>query len=199
MHDHRTLPTPLPTRLLSLLAALALALAGALATGSAARADAPAEDQRTARYEVDFMTGMIDHHTMAIMMSEMCLEKAVHPELKGMCEEIIAAQEAEIEQMQTWLEDWYGVTYEPQMNMNRMQRFERLEGADFEIAFMESMQRHHFRAVGEAEKCLERAEHDELLAMCDDIIEVQLAEIAQLQTWLCEWYDRCGGRPVETA
>lgn len=199
MHEHRTLPTRPPTRLLTLLVATALALAGAVATGSAARADAPADGERTARYEVDFMTGMIDHHAMAITMSEKCLDKAVHPELEAMCADIIATQQAEIEQMQTWLENWYGVAYEPQMTMNGMQRLERLGGEDFEIAFMESMQRHHWKAVGEAEKCLERAEHDDLRTMCEDIVEVQLAEIEQLQTWLCEWYDRCGGRPVESA
>ena len=40
---------------------------------------------------------------------------------------------------------------------------------------------------------------DELLTLCSDIRDAQLAEIAQMQDWLQEWYDLPGGRPVGTA
>jgi uncharacterized protein (DUF305 family) len=138
---------------------------------------------------------------MAIMMSSMCLDKAIHSELEATCADIITAQEQEIATMQDWLADWYGVSYEPEMttgDMMAMQRLHRLEGEDFEIAFMKSMTRHHWKAVTQAEKCADTAYHDALVAMCEDIITVQLAEIEQMQTWLCEWYDRCGGRPTKT-
>ncbi len=59
------------------------------------------------------MTDMIDHHMMAVMMSEHCVEKAVHEELRTMCKKIIAAQRKEIQQMQTWLNDWYGSPMNP--------------------------------------------------------------------------------------
>jgi uncharacterized protein (DUF305 family) len=189
----------------SLRAALVALVTGLLlATGlvAAAQADAPAPDEATARYEVDFMTGMIDHHQMAIEMSQMCLEKAVHEELTAMCEDIIAAQSQETTTMQSWLQDWYDVDYAPTMNtgdMKSMERLERLEASDFEIAFMRSMTRHHWKAVREAQQCVENAYHDELVALCEGIISTQLAEIEQLKTWLCEWYDRCGGRPAGTA
>ncbi len=171
-------------------------------SASAAQADAPASDQQTARYEVDFLTDMIDHHQMAVVMSEMCVDEAIHAELQATCANIIAAQEQEIATMQGWLADWYGLSYEPQMTtgeMMAMHRLHRLGGEDFEIAFMTSMIRHHWKAVTEAEKCVGTAGHDELEAMCEDIIAVQLAEIEQMQTWLCEWYGRCGGRPTTTA
>lgn len=195
--------TIIPTRRLgAVIAAALLAAATLLAPSAPARADAPAPDRQTARYEVDFMTGMIDHHQMAIMMSRMCLDKAVHDDLEEMCEDIIAAQQQEIATMQEWLSDWYDVDYEPQLtegDMRSMHRFERLEGEDFEVAFMRSMIRHHKKAVTEARGCVDRADHDELVEMCEDIIDVQLAEIEQLQTWLCEWYDRCTGRRGDTA
>lgn len=104
--------------------------------------------------------------------------------------------------MQGWLADWYDVEHEPTMttgDVRSMARLERLEGADFEIAFMKSMSRHHWKAVTEAEKCIDTAEHDPLVSMCQDIIAAQLAEIDQMQTWLCQWYDRCGGRPTKAA
>lgn len=175
--------------------AVALVAAG-LGSGTAA-AEEPAPDPGDAHYEVDFMTGMIDHHAMAIEMAEICLDKAVHPELESLCENIIAAQQAEIEQMQSWLGDWYGVTHEPEMkpgDMHKMERLASLDGAKFEIEFMKSMIRHHRKAITEAETCLKRAYHPELLDLCRNIIQTQSEEIALLESWLCQWYDRCRGR-----
>lgn len=62
------------------------------------------------------MTTTIDHHAMAVMMSEICLTNAtVHEELRTVCGEIITAQTQEISTMQSWLQDWYGISYSPQM------------------------------------------------------------------------------------
>lgn len=188
----------------SILTALALALAPvagvAVAAAPAAVADAPASSEQAERFEVDFLTGMIDHHHMAVMMSQMCLEKAVHDELIATCEDIIATQTAEIETMQGWLMDWYGLEHMPDMTgMESMHRLHDLDGEEFEIAFMRSMIRHHWGAIREAEKCLDRAEHEDLLAQCEEIKSVQLGEIEMMQTWLQEWYALPGGRPTSTA
>lgn len=166
---------------------------GAASADSAALGPAPS--QRTSRFEVRFMTGMIDHHAMAIMTSEMCLEKAVHEELRALCEDIIAAQAAEIELMQSWLQDWYGVSYEPDMPMGGgMERLDRLSGAEFEIEFMEMMIRHHRQAVREGTMCVAKAYHPELIDVCEGIVATQTAEIRQMQDWLCEWYGICRDR-----
>ena len=159
-------------------------------------ASAPAPRQPAAKYEQDFMMGMIDHHEMAIQMAQICLDKAVHEELRQTCEEIIAAQRAEQQQMQTWLSQWYGISYQPQMkpgDMRMMERLASLSGAEFEIEFMEMMIRHHRKAVREGEQCVRKAYHHELIEMCHDIIAAQTAEIQQFEQWLCQWYDRCGG------
>lgn len=159
-----------------------------------APSSAPAPDRSTARWEIKFLQDMIDHHMMAVMTAQVCVENAVHEELRQLCEQIIAAQTAEIEQMQQWLSAWYGISYEPRMTPGMEREVERLaalEGADFEITFMEMMIRHHAKAIREAEECLDRAYHDELEALCTNIIETQQAEIAQMQEWLCEWYGEC--------
>jgi uncharacterized protein (DUF305 family) len=157
---------------------------------------APAPTQAARNFEVDFLTDMIDHHHMAVMMSETCVQKAVHADLRALCEDIIAAQSQEIEMMQTWLQAWYGVQHEPEMKPGSMKMMERLasaSAAEFEIAFMEMMIRHHRKAVIEGERCLARAWHPELHALCQNIIETQTEEIALMSSWLCQWYDRCRG------
>jgi uncharacterized protein (DUF305 family) len=61
-------------------------------------------------FDQRFIEAMIEHHQGAISMAEMVLTQAEHEEIRTLAEEIIAAQAAEIEQMQGWLTDWYGVT-----------------------------------------------------------------------------------------
>ena len=157
-------------------------------------ASGPAPTKAQAKYEIDFLQSMIDHHMMAVMMAELCVEKAVHRELRSLCRDIIAAQSAEIEQMQGWLQEWYGITYEPRMTrtmQKEMDRLAALSGAEFEIVFMEMMVAHHEKAIREAERCVDRAYHPELEQLCEGIIATQSAEIEQMQQWLCEWYGRC--------
>jgi uncharacterized protein (DUF305 family) len=157
-------------------------------------ASAPAPRPSAANFEIKFMTDMIDHHHMAVMSADMCIEKAIHAELRSACENIKTTQMAEIEQMQSWLQDWYGVTHEPVMKPGDEQMMERLaslSGAEFEIAFMEMMIKHHEKAIKEGRHCLDKAYHAELREMCEDIISTQTAEIAQMEAWLCQWYGEC--------
>ena len=171
----------------SLLAAVLLA--------APATADAPAASPRAAAFEVPFMEEMIDHHQMGVHMSEMCLDKADHEELAGLCEMIISSQAAEIEQMQGWLFDWYGIDHEPMMDdphhHHQMMQLAELSGAQFEIAFLQMMSEHHVMAVDEGLQCIRSAEHGELRDLCRDIVVIQLREIAQMESWLCRWYGDC--------
>jgi len=51
-----------------------------------------------------FLRMMIPHHQLAIEMSEQALERAEHPELKELAQQIIDEQSAEIELMEGYLE-----------------------------------------------------------------------------------------------
>jgi uncharacterized protein (DUF305 family) len=155
---------------------------------------APAASTSAARYEQRFLIGMIDHHQMAVMTGTMCVEKAVHEELRQLCEQIVSTQSREIEMMQGWLQDWYGITYEPQMSKSmerQMEQLAALSGAEFEMPFMEMMIRHHQGAVREGRQCVDHAEHRQLIRLCERIIATQTAEIEKMEAWLCEWYGRC--------
>jgi uncharacterized protein (DUF305 family) len=173
------------------------ALVGAIFTLTGAHANAPAPDQAAARFEVRFMQEMIDHHTMAVHMSHMCHAKAVHQELRAMCEEIITEQQQEIDTMQQWLATWYGISnYEPRMQhgAGHMNKLAMLNNAEFEIEFMKQMIRHHRMAVVMASQCVDRASHPQLQEACEDMITSQIDEIRTMQEWLCNWYGICRPR-----
>lgn len=168
---------------------VAAAVLSTLVFANPAAAAEPAPDVATAKFEVRFMEDMIEHHMMAVHMAEMCLEKAVHPELEGLCQDIISTQMMEMQQMQAWLMDWYGVEYMPEMKMTgEMRHLMSLEGAEFEEAFLKTMIRHHWGAILEARQAVERSYHVELRDLGEEIIAAQGAEIEQMRTWLREWY-----------
>lgn len=55
-----------------------------------------------------FLEAMISHHQGAIDMATMALQMGTeHEEIKTLCDAIIKTQQAEIEQMKTWLQEWY--------------------------------------------------------------------------------------------
>jgi uncharacterized protein (DUF305 family) len=178
----------------SIIFAFALVIGTVISATAQTQEAGSAPNRGTARYEIDFMQDMIDHHAMAIMMSEMCLEKAVHDELRTLCQEIISAQQQEITEMQSWLLEWYGISYSPQMKpgeMRMMEKMAQMSGAEFEIEFMEMMIKHHLKAIREASKCVDRVYHGQLRELCENIITSQAAEIEQMRTWLCQWYGIC--------
>jgi uncharacterized protein (DUF305 family) len=59
-------------------------------------------------FEKRFIDLMIPHHEGAVLMAKQALKEANRPELKKMSEDIIAAQEKEIEQLKKWRREWYG-------------------------------------------------------------------------------------------
>ena len=58
-------------------------------------------------FDKAFIDAMIPHHESAIEMANVALQESEDPEILRIAEDIVSAQEAEIEQMTEWREEWY--------------------------------------------------------------------------------------------
>ena len=67
----------------------------------------PQELARSEPFDRAFIDAMIPHHQSAIEMAKVAYEKSENPRIKKLAENIVSAQQAEIEQMKGWREQWY--------------------------------------------------------------------------------------------
>lgn len=182
----RSAQAAVPRHRLAILAAVLSFAAVALAP--AAEAKAPAGS-----YDRAFLTDMIAHHAMAVEMGEMAKEKAVHPELRELGEDIVRAQSAEIRRMRSWLRSWYGKRVRavvPEHEMEHMSELEGASGAEFEVRFMAMMSVHHAQAIERAEFARRRASHGQVRRLARAIVKAQEREVDQFRDWLVTWYAR---------
>ncbi|MGV3563318.1 MAG: DUF305 domain-containing protein [Nocardioides sp.] len=179
-------------------------------TGTAADIPADAEFNQA---DVDFASQMIPHHAQALVMVDMADGRDVSPETADLMERIEAAQAPEIEQMTAWLEEWdqpvpdlgdmsgmgsgdmsdmdhsdmdmddmTGMT--GMMSAEDMADLEAAEGSAFEQMWLSMMIEHHEGAVEMAEVEVAEGEYDEAVALAEEIIEAQEAEIAEMEALL---------------
>ncbi len=58
-------------------------------------------------FDKAFIDAMIPHHRSAIEMAKVAHEESKIPEIKELAENIVGAQQREIEQMKQWRKEWY--------------------------------------------------------------------------------------------
>ncbi len=169
---------------------------------SAARAVRPSADRMTVQFEVNFLTGMIPHHQMAIAMSQVALRNSADAGVRDLAQRIIAAQRPEIRQMQRFLavDGVRGFRPSPSSDERAvLDELRSLRGGEFDRAFLSEMIGHHQAAIaGEhsmpgASECLERAAQPGLRRLCSNIVSTQTQEIQEMQMLLGE----TGGMPSD--
>lgn len=75
--------------------------------GGMMHAEASADELSTAAdFDEAFLAEMVEHHQMAVMMANMLENSTDRPEMKKLADDIATAQNKEINDMQTWQEQW---------------------------------------------------------------------------------------------
>ena len=82
------------------------------------------------------------------------------------------------------------------MGMDSMDMSELETAKPFDRAFIDMMVPHHQAAIEEAKIAQQRAQHDELKSMADDIISSQQAEIDKMKEWRADWFGSADTPPI---
>ena len=130
---------------------------------------------------------MVLHHQEAIDSAQE-LARSDRPAMRRFGRAIVRDQSAQVEQMESWLDEWYDggaeATYEPMMR-----DLSDLEGDELDQAFLEDMVDHHHMAVMMSMQVLmDGLEHPEVRALARDIRTAQVAEIQMMADWLQDWF-----------
>src|SRR3989344_5250038 len=144
-----------------------------------------------------FIEQMIPHHEDAITMADIALQKAQHPEIKQLAQDIKRTQSEEITKMKGWYKDWYDKDV-PQTDqvmsghgmgmMGDESDITKLETAgNFDKAFIEQMIPHHQMAVMMAQMLLNGTQREEMKTLAQNIIDAQTKEINQMRQWYIDW------------
>ncbi len=169
---------------------------------SAARVARPSANRMTVQFELNFLTGMIPHHQMAIRMSQVALRNSTDAGVRDLAHRIIAAQRPEIRQMQRFLAVDGVRGYRPTISSDEramLRELRSLRGPDFDRAYLSEMIGHHQAAIAGghsmpgASECLERAAQPGLRRLCSNIVSTQTEEIHEMQMLLGE----AGGMPED--
>jgi uncharacterized protein (DUF305 family) len=149
----------------------------------------PAAD---APIDVLFIDSMIVHHEGAISMAEQALQESERPEIRELAENVIAAQQPEIDQMRAWRDQWYpglDATAGMDMPMGDME-VSGDASQPFDLRFIDAMIAHHRGAIDMARMAQEQSQRPEITELAAAIISAQEAEIAQLEQWRGAWFGR---------
>ncbi|WP_298740937.1 DUF305 domain-containing protein [uncultured Microbacterium sp.] len=147
--------------------------------------------------DVMFAQMMIPHHQQAVEMADMILAKdGIDENVLTLAEEIKAAQQPEIEQLQGWLDEWgadsdtdsmYGMDHGAGMMSDEdMQSLDAATGADASRLFLEQMTMHHEGAITMAQDEVDNGQNADAVASAQTIVATQTAEIATMQELLAQ-------------
>ena len=142
-----------------------------------------------APYDAKFIDSMIVHHQGAIAMAQEALEKAQHTELKQFAQNVIMVQAGEITQLQVWRNNWYpdlAISTGTGTDMGDMM-VSQDDSVSYDLRWIDAMISHHQAAITMAQEALTKAEHADIKNLAQAIIDMQAAEITQLEAWRDQW------------
>lgn len=148
--------------------------------------------------DVLFAQGIAVHHQAAINMAKIQLEHGKNPQLRKLAEDLITAQQNEIQLIRHWLSTHPDSTqfnaktkimqqeFNNGMNDMHEQMMAGVMNSDPDIAFAQSMLPHHKGALALAQVEIKYGNDEKMRQLADNIIETQQDEIQLIQYWLAE-------------
>ena len=148
--------------------------------------------------DVAFAQGMIPHHEQAIEMADIALDPTISAseQVRDLATRIKGGQDPEIVLMTGWLTAWGQPmqmdtggghdmsSMEGVMSAEEMDAMAAMTGIDFDSMWLTMMIRHHEGAIAMAETVKVAGSSAEVLALADQVVAAQQAEIVEMQALL---------------
>jgi uncharacterized protein (DUF305 family) len=158
-----------------------------------------------ADYDLRFVDAMTPHHQGAVEMAKEALSKSKRPEIKKLAQDIIAAQNREINQLKQWRQAWYPkagstpMAWHAPMNHMMAMSPEQMQAmmmkgdlgaadAQFDLRFINAMMPHHEGALVMGQDALSKSKRPEIKKLAQEIVTSQQKEIDQMKQWRQAWY-----------
>ena len=165
------------------------------------RARADSALLRVSEADVQFMTGMISHHSQALVMSRFAPGSGASQRIQTLAARIINAQKDEIALMQRWLRDRgqpvpavddagqtvHAMDMPGMLSPEQMDELESARGAEFDRLFLTYMIQHHEGAVTMVHELFATdgaAQDDISFKLASDIQVDQVTEVARMRSML---------------
>ena len=160
--------------------------------------------------EAGFARDMSIHHANAVEMAILLRDRTEDEQMRLLALDIMLTQQAQIGQMQGWLNVW-GLpiaSLEPAMtwmdmpvqdlmpgmaNSQQINQLRDLRGVEADVAFLNLMVPHHQSGIEMAQAVLERTDNQAVVALAQSIVVSQVSEIANMRDLL----ERKGATPAE--
>lgn len=148
--------------------------------------------------DVTFAQGMIPHHEQAIEMADIALDPTIgaSEQVRDLATRIKGGQDPEIVLMTGWLTAWGQPmqmdmggghdmsSMEGMMSADEMDALGMMNGVDFDSMWLTMMIRHHEGAITMAQDVKDAGSNPDVVALADQVIAAQQAEIAEMQALL---------------
>ena len=151
--------------------------------------------------EAGFARDMIVHHSQAVEMSEVVRDKTENARIKTLATDIALTQQAQIGQMQGWLDlwglpaagpgpamSWMGMAQKGRMpgmaTQEDINRLRNLPPNEADQLFLELMIPHHEAAIPMANAVLNRTNNPAVEKFASAVVTSQQAEIENMQEML---------------
>ena len=147
--------------------------------------------------DVEFMQGMIAHHSQAIVMSRMAESHGANPQVLKLSNKIDQSQLPEIRLMQGWLRrnnqfapdtsSWHHVMMSGMLTTEQLKELDAARGVTFDRAYLRLMIQHHVGALKMVNDLFNTSlagQEVDVNVFANDVVTAQTTEIGIMQKLL---------------
>jgi uncharacterized protein (DUF305 family) len=149
--------------------------------------------------DVEFMQGMIAHHSQAIVMSRMAKSHGANQQVLKLSNKIDQSQMPEIRIMQNWLQrnnqfvpdtsSWHNMMMAGMLTPEQLKELDAAREVDFDRAYLQMMIQHHAGALKMVDDLFNASlagQEVDVNVFANDVVTAQTTEIGIMQRLLSQ-------------